>query len=254
MGRNVNIPNFPERIISLVPSQTELLFDLGLGSRVIGITKFCIHPESWHRSKTKIGGTKQLNFEKINELNPDLIIGNKEENNESQVKNLMKKYPVWMSDIQTLEDALEMIYEIGNITQTTNKAGGIIQLIQDGFLSLQPTTTKKAAYFIWQNPLMSINQSRFIHDMMQRCGLTNVFSEKNADYPEISKEELRKASPEVILLSSEPFPFQKKHLFYFQEVCPKAQVILVDGEMFSWYGSRLQLAPDYFKKLLEELH
>ena len=130
---------------------------------------------------------------------------------------------------------------------------GIIQLIQDGFRTLQPTTIKKTAYFIWQNPLMSINQSRFIHDMMQRCGLQNVFSEKNTDYPEISKEELRKASPEVILLSSEPFPFQKKHLSYFQEVCPKAQIILVDGEMFSWYGSRLHLAPDYFKKLLENL-
>ncbi len=254
MNRIIRLGSAPQRIISLVPSQTELLFDLGLDERVVGITKFCIHPEKWFRSKTRVGGTKNVYFDKIAELKPDLIIANKEENKEAEIKTLMEHYPVWMSDIQTLEDALEMIYKIGNITQTTNKSGGIIQLIQDGFLTLQPTTTKKAAYFIWKNPLMSINQSRFIHDIMQRCGLTNVFSEKNADYPEIGKEELRKASPEVILLSSEPFPFQKKHLFYFQEICPKAQVILVDGEMFSWYGSRLNLAPDYFKKLLEEVH
>src|SRR5690348_418993 len=106
----------PKRIISLVPSQTELLYDLGLNEEVVGITKFCIHPEEWFLSKTRIGGTKKIDFEKIKSLKPDLIIGNKEENEESQIKELMKDYCVWMSDIKNLDDAVSMINSVGEFT------------------------------------------------------------------------------------------------------------------------------------------
>ena len=253
MNRIIRLDYAPKRIISLVPSQTELLFDLGLEKEVVGITKFCIHPNKWYRNKTRVGGTKNINFKQIEKLNPDLIIANKEENTESEIKQLIKNFPVWISDIQSLEDALEMIYSIGEMSNTNAKAKKIIFDIQAGFDLLQPRETKKTAYFIWQNPMMSVNKSRFIHNMMSRCGFENIFATSNDDYPEISEVQLQKANPEIILLSSEPYPFRNKHIEKYQEICPTAIIKLVDGEMFSWYGSRLQYAPNYFQNLLKSI-
>ena len=121
-GRRIHLPPIPQRIISLVPSQTELLYDLGLQDRVVGITKFCVHPNIWFRTKTRVGGTKQLHPKIINDLHPDLIIANKEENDKEQIEALSQKYPVWISDIKSLQDALCMIESIGQITATASAA------------------------------------------------------------------------------------------------------------------------------------
>lgn len=243
----------PKRIISLVPSQTELLFDLGLENEIVGITKFCIHPSEKVKTKTKIGGTKNFNFEVIDELHPDLIIGNKEENYQEGIEKLTKKYPVWMSDIFTLEDSLEMIRKVGEITGKTENAIEIAKKIETGFAALpKPETKLRAAYFIWKNPYMAAGSNTFINNMLGRCGFRNVF--ENAErYPEISMELLQKSKPEVILLSSEPYPFQEKHFQEFQEICPNAKIMIVDGEMFSWYGSRLLKAPKYFQQLITDM-
>src|SRR5688572_8308894 len=243
----------PKRIISLVPSQTELLFDLGLENEVVGVTKFCIHPAEIVSSKTKIGGTKNFNFEAIDALKPDLIIGNKEENYQEGIEKLAEKYPVWMSDIFTLEDALDMICKIGELTGTAETAIEIGRKITDEFAALsKPRLPISAAYFIWKGPYMAAGDNTFINDMLQWCGFENVFA--NAErYPEIAREMLQKSNPEVILLSSEPYPFGEKHFQEFQEICPNAKVIIVDGEMFSWYGSRLLKAPGYFQKLTSKI-
>lgn len=235
-----------------MPSQTELLFDLGLEEEVVGITKFCIHPFDKVKSKTKIGGTKNFNFEAIDALQPDLIIGNKEENYQEGIEKLAEKYPVWMSDIFTLEDALDMIRKVGDLTGKAEKAIEIAEETNARFTAInKPETAVRAAYFIWKNPYMAAGSTTFIHDMLQRCGFENVFA--NTDrYPEISSEMLQKSKPEIILLSSEPYPFQEKHFQEFREICPEAKIRIVDGEMFSWYGSRLLKAPGYFQKLLSE--
>src|SRR4051812_11307667 len=115
MGNAVELEGPPSRIVSLVPSQTELLFYLGLDKEVAGITKFCIHPAEMFHSKPRVGGTKKYDFEKIRQLAPDLIIGNKEENEQKQVEELQKLYPVWMSDIRNLADALQMIRSVGEL-------------------------------------------------------------------------------------------------------------------------------------------
>lgn len=252
MGRNISIPNFPKRIISLVPSQTELLFDLGLGNHVIGITKFCIHPEIWYRSKIKIGGTKQLNFDKINELNPDLIIGNKEENEEKQVKKLIKKYPVWMSDISNLEDSCSMITSIGEITNSSTKSAVIVSKIRQAFSKLTPlNSSKRALYLIWKNPYIAVGKNTFINNMILSCGMINCVGKNR--YPQLTNEEIKKLNPEIIFLSSEPYPFNEKHIVDIQKILPNTLIKLVNGEMFSWYGSRLILAPLYFQKLLSKI-
>lgn len=250
----------PRRIISLVPSQTELLFDLGLDQEVIGITKFCIHPGKWFKSKQKIGGTKQLNIPLIQSLLPDLVIANKEENVKEQVEAIEQFCPVYCSDISTLADSFVMTDEIGKLTNTRSKTSLLIESIKNEFSSLSATAKPviKAAYLIWRNPYMTIGADTFINDMMCLAGFENVFASRNR-YPEISIEELAAAGADVIFLSSEPFPFKQKHLIEMQawwsqnNVDPLPRFKIVDGEMFSWYGSRLLHSANYFRKLRESL-
>jgi ABC-type Fe3+-hydroxamate transport system substrate-binding protein len=249
LGATFMLTRKPERIISLVPSQTELLADLGLNEGVIGITKFCIHPDAWFRTKTRVGGTKQLNLDTIRLLNPDLIIGNKEENLQEQILELQKEFPVWMSDITNLEQSLEMIRAIGNITDSENRAEGICNEVLRKFSLLQPSRIPlRTLYFIWKEPYMCAGSGTFISDMLNRCGLINVATGER--YPELSADEIVAIKPELILLSSEPYPFQEKHIELFRRIVPTAQIHCVDGEMFSWYGSRLTQAPLYFNTLL----
>lgn len=253
LGNLIELKETPSRIISLVPSQTELLYDLGLDNQVIGITKFCIHPEIWFLNKTRVGGTKKLHLDKIQELEPDLIIANKEENEKAQIEELQKHFSVWISDITTLDDALSMINSLGEITYTEEKATEIITQIKSGFSELKPLSPRlSAAYLIWQNPFMTIGKDTFIHQMMEKCGLQNCFA-NDERYPEISIDNIKSADPDLLLLSSEPFPFKENHCQELQQELPNTKVVLVDGEMFSWYGSRLTKAPSYFARLLKEL-
>lgn len=248
MGRSVNVPEFPQRIISIVPSQTELLYDLGLDNEVVGITKFCIHPEDWRKSKIIVGGTKQVHFDLIDELKPDLIIGNKEENEEGFIKQLSEKYPVWMSDVFTLDDALEMIEMIGDITGRSRNAEGIVVDVLAAFEEIKELPNKgSVVYLIWNDPIMAVGKSAFINDMLKKAGFDNALSEHR--YPELSIERLIELKPDQLLLSSEPFPFKEKHLAYFSKALPKTKISIVDGEMFSWYGSRLIKSAEYFKGL-----
>jgi len=259
MGRNVEINTPPQRIISIVPSQTELLCDLGLSDEVIGITKFCVHPAEWFQSKTRIGGTKQLDIEKIKSLKPDLIIANKEENLKEQVEELAKYFPVWISDIDILDDALEMIMSIGEITNKKTKAEEIVNKIRTHFNELKNAPSAKAlllekyprppvCYLIWREPYMTTGGDTFINDMLQRCGFENIFKDRQR-YPEISINDLQEKNCQLILLSSEPFPFKQQHVHELQEIFPETMILLADGEMFSWYGSRLIKAPAYFEQL-----
>lgn len=254
MGRNVHLSNTPQQIISLVPSQTELLFYLGLEEEVVGITKFCVHPEKQFRIKPRIGGTKQLKMDKIDALQPDLIIGNKEENEQSQIEALAEKYPVWMSDILTLEDAYDMMISIGNLTNRKKEAAALVKKIQFGFSKNKPLTLVPltVAYFIWQKPYMVAAKETFIDNMLFEAGFKNAFEHKSR-YPEISLAELSAVSPNVIFLSSEPFPFKEKHMEIFQNACPDAIIKLVDGELFSWYGNRLLLFLEYVEQLRADI-
>lgn len=231
-----------------MPSQTELLFYLGLHKEIIGITKFCIHPADKFKQTTKVGGTKQLNIKLIKELKPDLIIANKEENERSQIEELMTICPVWISDISNLDEALGMIKGVGQLVDREAQAAALAGLIAERFYKLNiPSQNLKAAYLIWRKPYMVAGQNTFIDDMLQRCGLTNVF--ELGRYPEVTNEMLIAANPDVVFLSSEPYPFKQKHIDEFKALLPNAKVLLVDGEMFSWYGSRLLEAPGYFEGL-----
>jgi ABC-type Fe3+-hydroxamate transport system substrate-binding protein len=253
LQREVYLKDFPQRIISLVPSITELLFDLKLRGEVVGITKFCVHPESWFKTKTKIGGTKNIKQDVIASLKPQLIIANKEENVKEQIESLENICPVFITDVHDLNSALQMIEMTGGITNRIKQAQPIIQKIKKEFSHLKLQQNKlRVCYLIWRKPYMTIGGDTFINDMLERCGFQNVFANYNR-YPEISISQLSTFNCQLILLSSEPFPFKQKHIYELQPYLPHTKIILVDGEMFSWYGSRLQLAPAYFLKLANEL-
>ncbi|WP_271782013.1 ABC transporter substrate-binding protein [Aquimarina algiphila] len=253
LGRKIELFDTPKRIISLVPSQTELLVSLGLLDNIVGVTKFCVHPVFIRNQKTIVGGTKKVNFEKIKKLNPDIILCNKEENTKEIVEALQDEYPVHVSDIYSVSEALEMIRHYGEIFDKKTEADQLISSINiqkvsfDDFIKNKPQ--KRVAYFIWRKPWMAVGNTTFVDYMLSVNGFINVFGDEDR-YPEISEEKLRKIKDlDMILLSSEPFPFSKKHITEIKAISPDAKVILVDGEYFSWYGSRLADAFSYFKTL-----
>ena len=256
LGHIIQIEYPPKRIISIVPSQTELLFEMGLNEEIIGITKFCIHPAAQFKVKTKVGGTKKLNIELIRSLQPDLIIGNMEENTKEDIELLNKEFPVWMSDIYTLEEAMTTITQIGALVDREPEASYLNFLINAGFtdlqtLALEQGIDKRIAYLIWKDPYMAAGKNTFINDILVKNGLTNVIKESR--YPEISLKELADLKPELIFLSSEPYPFKEKHIEELKAAIPTAKIMLIDGEMFSWYGSRLVKAVQYLFQLQKEL-
>jgi ABC-type Fe3+-hydroxamate transport system substrate-binding protein len=266
-GHSIILNKIPEKIISIVPSQTELLYDLGLDEKVVGITKFCVHPVEWLRTKTKLGGTRQLKMDLIHKIEPDLIIANKEENTKEQVEQLAEHYPVWVSEINNLQTAFEMIVAVGEMTGTHEKAEELITRIKTnlaahGILPVGYTNNvdqqtikankPKTAYLIWKNPYMTVGGDTFINSMMQVAGFENIFCHLKR-YPEVTIAQLKSANCELLFLSSEPFPFKQKHIEELRIFLPNAKIILVDGEMFSWYGSRLLYAPEYFIWLNKEI-
>ncbi len=249
-GRTIEVNFPPQRIVSLVPSQTELLYDLGLSEEVVGITKFCVHPNVWFRNKKRIGGTKTVHIDQVNDLQPDLIIANKEENTKEQIEKLAQHFPVWISDIKTIGQGLQMICEVGDLTGKMIPALQLCNEISTGFLSLpKGGKAMKVAYFIWRDPWMCAGGDTFISDVIKRMGWINVLGDKNR-YPETALIDLVTLKPEVILLSSEPYPFKEQHIAEIKAILPRAEVRLVDGEMFSWYGSRMKKAVPYLQKML----
>lgn len=255
-GNLVSWEEPPRRIVSLVPSQTELLFDLGLGDRVVGVTRFCVHPAEAKRDKTVIGGTKDFRAERIAELEPDLVIGNKEENTREGIAELAERWPVWISDVADLEGALGMIREVGALTDASTAADRMAEQIRSRFEVLRAKAVvgesgaeSRVAYLIWRDPYMVAGGGTFIDSMLRCAGWLNAFGDLER-YPEVTMEQLIDGGVDRVLLSSEPYPFKERHVLELRDALPDCtDVRLVDGEIFSWYGSRLLDAPTYLRSL-----
>ena len=254
IGIQHSFENTPKRIISLVPSQTELLFDLGLEDAIVGITKFCVHPVHFKGIKTIVGGTKSVKIAKIKALHPEIIICNKEENTLEIVQELSQICPVWVTDIVSIDDNLQMIHDFGQLFNKRTEAQKWIDKInfayQDFKQFIKDKPVKKAAYFIWANPYMVAGNHTFINELLQLNHFENIYKCKEGRYPEIELKKIRlEGDPDYVFLSSEPFPFTDEHAFEIGRFTHHAKTVFVDGEMFSWYGSRLLKAFDYFKLL-----
>ncbi len=251
VGNIITLHNTPRRIVSIVPSQTEYLHSLGLEEQVVGITKFCVHPQQWFQNKTRVGGTKKLHIDAIRALQPDIIFANKEENTKEEVELLQKEFPCYISDIKTIDGAIEMMMDIGKIVGKNKESKIITNTIIQQVESYTPKQRHSCIYLIWKEPYMATGVSTFIHEMLSIAGFDNMV--KKNRYPEITIQEITKLNPEIIFLSSEPYPFKQKHIHELQQILPNTKIILADGEIMSWYGSRLLKAIDYFAVLHEQV-
>ncbi len=253
LNRIIHFKSTPKRIVSLVPSQTELLYDLGLKESIVGITKFCIHPNHLRKEKRVVGGTKQIHLDRIKALQPDIILCNKEENTKEIVELCEAICIVHVSDIFTIEDSLELIHQYGELFNKSTEATSIIDTIKSEYekfsLFIENQSSLKTTYFIWKDPWMVAANKTFINYLLKLNKFENVYN-TDERYPEIKLEESNfNNGVDVVLLSSEPYPFKEKHKEHLEQYYPNAQIILADGEMFSWYGSRLTKAFQYFKML-----
>lgn len=254
LGNHHFFNQVPVRIISLVPSITELLFDLGLEDHIVGITKFCEHPFHFKSTKTIIGGTKKINLDRIQSLSPDIVIANKEENTKEIVDALAKWCTVWVTDIKTIEDNYQMITDFGIVFNKRIEAQKWINKLRyahaDFLLFIKDKPIKRVAYFIWAKPYMVAGNDTYIQEMLLLNNFHNVYATKEGRYPEVELKKMRfEGDPEYVFLSSEPFPFNDSHAFEIGRFSHHAITVFVDGSLFSWYGSRLLLSFAYFKQM-----
>jgi len=252
LGNELLLAGPPQRIVSLVPSQTELLFDLGAGERVVGVTKFCVHPQQARAGRRSVGGTKTPHIERIRALAPDLVLANREENRAQDVAAIATFAPVYVTDVNTVAQALAMTRAVGFALGAEARAARLAADIEAAFGDLPRLDGLRCAYLIWRRPWMAAGGDSFIDDVLQRLGLANVFAGQPR-YPEVTAADLATAAPEVVLLSSEPYPFKPAHADELAALLPQARILPVDGEMFCWPGSRLLAAAGYFRELLPRL-
>ncbi|PQJ33711.1 cobalamin-binding protein [Salinibacter sp. 10B] len=253
-GTTIRLPAPPRRIVSLVPSQTELLSHLGLDETVVGITRFCERPSHWQSEKPIVGGTKEVDLDQVRDLEPDLVLANHEENTREDVAALEDIAPVFVTEVRTVTGALDMIRAVGTLTATTDQTSTLAGRIISRFSSLPDFAPLRSAYLIWRDPYMTVGGDTFIHDVMSWGGFENVYGEQPR-YPEVSLDSLAERDLDVLLCSSEPFPFHQKDRFTadLRDALPNVTVELVDGQPFSWYGPRLLDTPAYLHDLRQTL-
>ncbi|WP_042142360.1 ABC transporter substrate-binding protein [Paucisalibacillus sp. EB02] len=252
LGRTVTFSHPPKRIISLVPAITETMYHLNLEDTIVGRTRFCIFPQEKVLMAKNIGGTKDINLDRINQLKPDLILAEKEENTKEIVKTLEKHYPVFVFEVQKELDVYRMIKDLGRLTNRNDESFQMVKEIQHQFDTLPHVNGKSAAYVIWKNPYMVVGKDTYIQSTLTKMGFINPFTSLNGRYPVVTEEDFQNADLDYILLATEPYPFREKHIKEFQAMVPHAKIIIVDGEMF-WYGAKMIQAADYFKKTFDAL-
>jgi len=257
LGREIVLKSTPKRIVSLVPSQTELLCDLALENELVGITKFCVHPFHLNSTKTLVGGTKKVDFDKIKSLKPDFILCNKEENSYELLPELEKIAPTYFSDVNTIQDAIDLILRLGSIfnrrIESDNLAHKIEFKLNDFKQFVKGKPIRKVAYFIWAKPWMVVGNDTYINEMLSLNKFENIYANMSR-YPKVEINKIRhEGDPDVVILSSEPFPFKDEHAMEIASYTNRSITVFGDGEMFSWFGSRMLLAFDYFKELHKKL-
>ncbi len=232
----------PRRIVSLVPSLTETLAALGLDAETVGLTRFCVHPAGWKTRKAIVGGTKNVDVARVRALAPDLVVANREENVREQVEAIEAFAPVLLTDIAMVDGALAAIRTLGAATGRDAEADALARDIAAALGAIPPAEPLRAVYLIWRDPWMTVGGDTFIHAMLEAAGFVNAFGDRTR-YPVVTPDAIAAARPDLLLLSSEPYPFADRHVGEAQALAPGARVALADGEAFSWYGPRMLHAP-----------
>lgn len=252
LGRDVTYSYPPERIIALDPAITETLYHFGLDEKIVGRTRFCIYPKEKVKNAVNVGGTKEIKMERIHGLKPDLIIAEKEENTKEMVEELEKHYPIYVCEIQTVEDGIHLIEELGDLFGCTHEAKALHAKVETAFNTLPQISPVRVAYMIWKRPYMAVGRDTYINHTLEKMGFINPFAESGDRYPVVTEQDLKDAKLDYIFLSSEPYPFRDKNHAEFLSFLPEVTPVNIDGQMF-WYGVRMLKATEYFKRFLEQL-
>jgi ABC-type Fe3+-hydroxamate transport system substrate-binding protein len=254
LGRKICLSTPPSKAVSLCPSITETIFSLAPPQKVAGVTKFCIRPHHLIKDIPKVGGTKTVDISKIENLAPDLIIAEKEENTKETIEILEKKYNVIVFNVESYEDALNMIHKLGVIFDNTQKAQEISNHIKRLFALIPRVNNKKVLYFIWRKPYMVAGKNTYISSILEKLGFKNaILPFSSSRYPILENLENISLETDYIFLSSEPYPFNERHRQELSMYFQNSKIMLVDGQMFSWYGVRMIEAALYFNKLIAQL-
>jgi hypothetical protein len=246
------------RVVSLVPSWTEFLHDLQ--AEVVGQTKFCVRPDAAYRSLPRVGGTKTVHVDRVMELRPDLVVANKEENAREDLERLAELLPpscdILVTDVRTVDAAFDAMSDLGARLERVAQAESWVARIRDAWGDPKPVVGS-AAYAVWAKPWMAAGPDTFIHDVMRHWGIHNAVADLPSEelaqagrYPNLGDDEAAGVQHAGRwLLPSEPFPFAAKHLEALEAAHPDRQFMLVDGEAFSWYGTRMWHAAAHFEEV-----
>lgn len=245
------------RLISLCPSLTELVFDLGRGDDLVGRTKFCVHPAGRVEHVPSMGGTKNPKIDRIVAARPDLVLLNSEENRREDAEALAAAgVRCHVSFPRDAAETAAMVRDIGRALDRDDAAERIATEIEARSRRVRDAARRRPAvrwaYLIWRDPYMAVNDDTFVHALLAQAGGENVFAGNPTRYPSITPAELAAADPELVLLSSEPFPFKPSHADELATLTglPRERFVLVDGELLSWHGSRTPAGVDYAESVL----
>ena len=246
------------RIVSLCPSLTELVFDLGHGGELVGRTKFCIHPADRVGAVEKVGGTKNPKLERIIELAPDLVLLNEEENRREDAEALRAAgVACHVSFPHTALETAEMVRSIADAIDAKAEGERIARDIETRHHRVVKSATDRDpvsyAYMIWREPWMTVNADTFVSALLGDAGARNAFATAAERYPAITPADLTSAAPDIVLLSTEPFPFKLQHADELARLTglDRERFEIVDGEMLSWHGSRTPAGIDYAEQVVE---
>ncbi len=244
----------PVRIVSLVPSTTETLFSLGAAERVVGVTRFCVHPEEARARARVVGGTKNPRIETILSLEPDLVLANQEENRKEDVERLRESVPVQIFFPRNVPEAVADIRSLGALIGEPNPAHALAKEIESALVALRADEWRRVRYLyvLWRHPYMVAGPETFIEALLAEAGFVNAAPGDRGRYPEMRSEEIERAAADVLLLGSEPFPFGEEHRAELMAVAGRdVRVLLADGELLSWHGARLRQGLVYLRSLAE---
>jgi len=240
VGRAVTLDADPARLVSLVPSTTETLAALGLRERVVGRTRYCVRPRPWVDGVARVGGTKNPDLARVAALRPDLVVGNREENREEDLEALETLAPLWVAFPRDVDGALADLRAMARLVGAGEAGEALAARVEETRARARAAAGGgfRYAYLIWRRPYMTVNADTFVDAMLGEVGGTNAFGSRAERYPEVTRDELVEADPDVVLLSSEPFPFEARHAGELGPLAPRAR--LVDGQACSWHGARME--------------
>jgi len=229
----------PRRIVSLVPSLTELVWHLGAGDQLVGRTRFCTEPAGAIASVEIVGGTKNPRVDRIVALAPDLVIANKEENRREDVQALRAAgIDVLLTDPNSVAEALAMVSKLGALLGFETAAAELVSATTAEFAERFPPKRPRVFVAVWKDPDMGLGSASYGNDLIERCGAVNVLAGRPR-YPGLAPGELADLRPDLILLPDEPYPFKPGDTDAYSAIAP---AIVVDGKLLWWYGPRMPAA------------